>query len=124
MMDNIKSSFFLEILFSFFEERQKLTLIKYNKKLQKILNKNIINYKFFTEKYIIYGENRKGKEYLGFNNQLVFDGKYLNGIRNGKGKEYNEKGKLLYKGEYLHGKRNEKGKEYDLIGELLYEGEY
>ena len=56
--------------------------------LQKILNKSIINYKFFAEKYIIFGENRKGKEYLAFNNQLVIDGEYLNGKRNGKGKEY------------------------------------
>ncbi len=56
--------------------------------MQKILNKCIINYKFLAEKYIIYGEDRKGKEYLGFNTQIVFDGEYLNGMRNRKGREY------------------------------------
>ena len=34
----------------------------------------------------------------------------MNGIKNGKGKEYNNNGELLYEGEYLDGKRNGKGK--------------
>ena len=29
----------------------------------------------------------------------------MNGLRNGKGKEYDEDGKLEFEGEYLHGKR-------------------
>ena len=54
--------------------------------------------------------------------ELVFEGEYLNGKRNGKGKEY-FKGKLRFESEYLNGERNGKGKEfYD--GELRFEGEY
>ena len=44
---------------------------------------------------------------------------------NGTGKEYNNDGKLLFEGEYLKGQRNGKGKEYDWYnGELIFEGEY
>ena len=32
--------------------------------------------------------------------------------KNGKGKEYNRNGKLIFEGEYLNGKSNGKGKEY------------
>ena len=71
--------------------------------------------------YQIINGNGKIKEYDLFG-ELRFEGEYLNGIRNGKGKEY-FKGELQYEGEYLNGKRNGKGKEY-LIGELKYEGEY
>ena len=53
-----------------------------------------------------------------------FKGVYLNGKRNGSGKEYNEDGKLIFKGEYLKGKRNGKGKEYYNDGQLKFEGEY
>ena len=31
-------------------------------------------------------------------------------MKNGKGKEYNEDGKLIYDGEYLNGEKNGKGK--------------
>ena len=44
--------------------------------------------------------------------------------RNGKGKEYNDEGKLEFEGEYLNGKRNGKGKEYYFNKKLLFEGEY
>ena len=55
----------------------------------------------------------------------MFDGEYLNGLRNGKGKEYYGNGKLKFEGEYLNCKRNGKGKEYNhLNGKLLFEGEY
>ena len=36
--------------------------------------------------------------------RLKFEGEYLNGERNGKGKEY-YKGKLLFEGEYLNDKK-------------------
>ena len=32
---------------------------------------------------------------------MKFDGEYLNGKRNGKGKEYNKKGKLIFEGELI-----------------------
>ena len=57
-------------------------------------------------------------------NILIYEGEYLNGIKNGKGKEY-QYGKLIYEGEYLNGKRNRKGKEYSNKNiNLLYEGEF
>ena len=41
----------------------------------------------------------------------MFEGEYLNGERNGKGKEYDyDNGKLEFEGEYLNGERNGKGK--------------
>ena len=43
---------------------------------------------------------------------MRFEGEYLNGKRNGKGKEYDENGELKFEGEYLDGKRNQKEKEY------------
>ena len=62
-----------------------------------------------------------GKEYDTLTNTMTFEGEYLNGRRNGKGKEYNYKGKLKFEGEYLNGKRNEKGKEYYYTGGLKFE---
>ena len=53
----------------------------------------------------------KGKEY-NYDGELMFEGEYLNGERNGKGKEYYD-GLLIFDGEYLNGKRYYKGKEYD-----------
>ena len=43
---------------------------------------------------------------------------------NGKGKEYDDTGKLIFEGEYLNCKRNGKGKEYNVYGKLKFEGEY
>ena len=101
----------------FLQEAKKLKLIKYNKSLQKIFDINIINFKYFSRKYIIYESNGIGKEYFGYDNQLIYEGGFLNGERNGKGKEYyctRELRKLNFEGEYLNGKRIGKGKEYDL----------
>ena len=44
--------------------------------------------------------------------KLKYEGKYLNGERNGKGKEYFDNGKLKFEGEYLNGEKNGKGREY------------
>ena len=35
----------------------------------------------------------------------MFEGEYLNGERNWKGKEYYNDGSLLFEGEYLNGKK-------------------
>ena len=67
----------------------------------------------------------KVKEYDDYNGKLIFEGEYLNGLRNGKGKEYYFGGKVKFEGEYLNGQRNGKGKEYYYKnGELIFEGEY
>ena len=123
MLQNTKSIYILKKFFTLLDEKTKLDIIKYNKHMQNILDISLINYKIFSERYIIYGENGKGKEY-NYDDKLLFEGEYLNGKRNGKGKEYYD-GKLIFEGEYLNGERNGKGKEYDHIyGNLRFEGEY
>ena len=54
--------------------------------------------------------------------KLKFEGEYLNGKRNGKGKEYYQNGTLRFEGEYLDNHRI-KGKYYN-NGIMEYEGEY
>ena len=120
----IKSKYILKFIFSYLNEKTKLEIIKYNKTIQNIINIDITNYKFLSRGYIIYESNKKGKKYDIINDYLEFEGEYLNGKRNGKGKEYNSKGKLKFEGEYLNGKRNGKGKEYYLNGRLMFEGDY
>ena len=125
MLDNIKSVFFIEFIFSFIKENQKLELVKYNKNIQNKININLHNYKIFSGRYIIYEDNNKAKEYSYFGNKLVFEGEYLKGKRNGKGREFNVyDGKIIYEGEYLNGKKNGIGKEYDDYGDIFFEGEY
>ena len=51
---------------------------------------------------------------------MKFDGEYLNGERNGKGKEYHVNGELKFEGKYLNGKRWE-GKGYDPLNNIVYE---
>ena len=141
---NIKdiNSFIIRNIFSFLSARKKLNIIKYNKLLHNIFSVDIKDFKKISYKYKIGGKNGKGKEYFLLNMQifegkngkrkeylietniLIFEGEYLNGKRNGKGKDYYDNGKLEYEGEYLNGKRNGKGKEYYDIGRIKFEGEY
>ena len=62
------------------------------------------NFKFCFESYEL--KNGKGfvKEYV---DGLIFEGEYLNGKRNGKGKEYTNDTdkKIIFEGEYLNGKK-------------------
>ena len=105
MLKNIKSLFFVRIVFSFLEEKQKLKILKYNKSFQKTINISINNYKHFKGKYIIYESDEYGKEYNGYDDNLLYEGEYYNGEKNGIGREYDDKGELIYEGEYLNGKR-------------------
>ena len=74
LIDNIKSNDIINIVFSNLDEKIKLKSIKYNKKLQNIINIKLINYKFLSGKYIIYGENGIGKIYSGDSDNLLFEG--------------------------------------------------
>ena len=67
--------------------------------------------------YELINGNGKSREYK--NNQLIFEGEYINGKRDGKGREYNND-KLIFEGTYLNGKRNGHGIEYS----IKFEGEY
>ena len=144
MLGMIKSSYFIKFLFSLVDEKVKLKIIKYNISLQTELEISFFNYPIFSGRKIIVETDGKGKEIQLKDKRLIFEGEYLNGKRNGKGKEYAKKKYLMFgmfsnlfrdiegkdnnyvkfEGEYLNGKRNGKGKEYDENGELLYEGEY
>ena len=123
MLKNIKSLYFIKLIFVYIDENQKLKILKYNKSFQKNIDIGVINYKLFNGKYIIFGSNRIGKEYYGYGDQLSFKGEYTNKKRNGKGKEYHYNGKIKFEGEYLNGKRNGKGKEY-FYDKLIFEGEF
>jgi len=121
---NIKSIYFVKLIFSYFNEKTKLEIIKYNKTLQNIIDIKLTNYMFLSQSYIIYETNGKGKEYNGKDDSLIFEGEYLNGKRNGKGKEYNCNDYLEFEGEYLNGKKNGKGKEYYKDNKIKFEGEF
>ena len=128
MLENIKSTYTIKMIFAQVHNRIILDLIKYNKKLQKIYDININNYKMFNGISIIFESEGKGKEYDNYKNMVIFEGEYKNGKRNGKGKEYSidycDQVKLLFEGEYLNNKRNGKGKEYFSEGNVKFEGEY
>ena len=115
MSKNVKSSYFIKIIFSFMDEKQKLKILKFNKYIQNIIDISITNYKSFTGKYIIIESEGIGKEYDGNDNRLIFEGEYLNGERNGKGKEYYFDGKIKFDGRYLNGKKMEQEKNMIMI---------
>ena len=60
-INDIKSSYFIIILFSHLREEVKLKIIKYNKNYQHLLNIKLINYQIFSGKYIEYESNGKEK---------------------------------------------------------------
>ena len=122
MLQKVKSTFFTGRVFSYLDDKQILKLVRHNKRLQQAINISINNYINFKGSYIIYESKGKGKEYDD-NGKLKFEGEYLNGKRNGKGKEYINN-ILIFEGEYLNGKRNGKGKEYYGNGKLRFEGEF
>ena len=56
---------------------------------------------------------------------MIYEGEFKDGKRNGKGKEYNEKGELIFEGEYMNGVRL-RGKEsyFPVLSKSKYEFEY
>ena len=126
MLKSIKSSYFIQLLFSFLKEKDKLEIIKCNKNLQNQIKITLINYKFFTNKYVVFESKNKVKEFHNVYNNILYEGGYLNGKKNGKGEEYDTHsyGQLIFEGEYSNGKRHGKGKKYYQNGQLKFEGEY
>ena len=131
MSEKIKSTIVVKKIFFCVSNRIKLNIVKYNKKLQNVLNISSINYMIYnkiimSEEDIIYENNTKGKIYDSYG-RLIYEGELLKGKKNGIGKEYVSEGtksKLIFEGEYLNGERR-KGKEYDdYNGKLIFEGEY
>ena len=104
MLLKVKSSFVVRKIFMNIDIKRKIYSIIYNKKLQEKLNINLIDYRRLSGKYKI-EENDKVKIYNSGNNKLIYEGHYLNGKKNGFGREYNEKGRLIYEGYFYDGKK-------------------
>ena len=67
--------------------------------------------RYDSEKNLIYElKDGKGNVEEVDDDGITYVGQYLNGEKNGKGKEYDYDDDLQYEGEYLNGKRNGKGK--------------
>ena len=124
MLKNIKSKFIIKIILSYANERTKLKIIKHNKSLQKNINISIIHYKNFSGKKLIFESNGIGKIFDAYYDKLIFEGEFINGEKNGKGKEFYYNGKLKFEGEFINGEKNGKGKEYFGDRTIKFEGEY
>ena len=99
----IKSKKILKYIFNHLEIHKKLILLNYNKTLQNKFGITFDDYKSNSKKIKIGGLNGYGKEYISETHKLIFEGKYLNGKKNGKGIEYFENGKKKLEGEFLNG---------------------
>ena len=75
-------------------------------------------------KYIVFVINGKGKIYNAFNDNLLFEGEFIKGRKNGMGIEYGLFGNKIFQGKYINGMKNGFGKEYDSFDQLIFEGEY
>ena len=100
---SIKSLYIYKEIFSFLGQKTLFNFIIYNKRLQNFFKINIDDYKKLSGKYKIGKKNGIVKLYKLNTNILVFEGEYINGRKNGKGKEYYYNGKLEFEGEYLNG---------------------
>ena len=98
-IEDIKSSYIKKEILSLLNQKKLLNMIIYNKKLQKLFEVDIEDYKKISGKYREGKKNGKGKEYDLKTNRLLFEGEYLNGKKNGKAKEYQDNGKLKFEGE-------------------------
>ena len=89
MLEKINSYYIRQNIFSFTGEIKAMNILKYSKKLQKIfLNIDHINYyKLISGKYIILETKTNGRIYDGYTDEVIYDGEFLNGKKNGKGKE-------------------------------------
>ena len=124
MLFAIKSNFIIKQIFLNVNDKRKFNIISYNKKLQNTLKISNIDFRYICSKYKIACENGKGKEYNSYNDNLIFEGEYLNSKRNGLGKEYDKEENLIYEGEYKNGKKTGKGIEYNENGNVIFEGEF
>jgi len=86
-----------------------------------IKGRNYLDGKLEYEGDYLYNKKINGKGY-DENGNIIYE--LINGT--GKVKEYNiyRKNILNFEGEYLNGKKNGKGKEYDYYGSLEFDGEY
>ena len=88
MLENIKSVYILQWIFLNLKEEIKLKLISKNKSLQAKCFIDIINYKKTCNHYIIKDKNGNYKIKSSKNNFMNYEGGYMNGKKEGSGKEY------------------------------------
>ena len=74
-------------------------------------------------KYEIKQGNGLIKEFYE-NGYLCYEGEIKNGIKDGKGKIYDQTGNLIFEGNFINGIKNGDGKEYNKNRELIFEGEF
>ena len=88
MWQKIRSTFILKKIFNYVDNKIKFNTIVHNKNLQKKLGLNLIDFRRFSGRY---KEEKDGKtkEYNSYTCELIFEGEYSKGKRNGEGKEYN-----------------------------------
>ena len=83
----VNSLYNLREIFSFLQKKKLMNIIIYNKQLQKEYGYNKENYINASGKYKIGKRDGKVKIYILNTNILLFEGNYLKGEKNGKGKE-------------------------------------
>ena len=91
------------------------------------LNGKKWNIKEYDKNGEIIHELKNGNGYMNSYNFFdikIFEGEYINGFKNGKGKEYYESGSIKFQGEFFYNLRNGDGKEFYENGKILSEGEY
>ena len=102
----VESKYIIVGIFGLLNKDKKLNIITYNKKMKNILGIFLDDYKKRSVKVFVGERDGIGKEYRKDTNIIVFEGQYVNGKKNGRGKEYYENGNILIEGEYLNGKWN------------------
>ena len=118
ILKEIKSIIILKKIFSQIYTTKKLIFIHHNKSLQKKLGIISEDFKKESGKIRVIEENGYGYEFKLNLGIIIFEGYYLNGEKSGKGKEYNEDGKVQFEGEYLNGQKIE-GNKYDNEGNKI-----
>ena len=139
---SVKSNYIIKTIFSFIRKDIKLLLFNFIKHFQMLFGFNLEDYKKLSGICKIADKNGFGKEYKLNTDIILFEGNYLNGKRNGKGKEFHQNGKIKFDGDYINGnkcegigynvygkeilimEKNGKTKEYYDNGILKFEGEY
>ena len=88
MLENVRSVYILQWIFSLLKESSKLKIIAYNKKLQAKFLIDFLDYKKNADNYLIKEKDGTYKIKSFKNNLITYEGGYLNGKKHGKGKEY------------------------------------
>ena len=125
LLKNINSNYILIQIFSFLEKGQELTVISYNKSLQKKLEVTIEDFKNVSGSYIITKRDDIGWEehdwiFTQETNHAIFKGKIINGLKEGRGIEFYYNKRKKFEGKYHKGIKTD-GIGYDNLGNMIYE---